>query len=318
MSYSKEQLDRYFIHINYPRTEHASDPLQLLTELQAHQLARVPFESLTLHYSKHRLISLDLQDLFQKVAVEGKGGYCMELNAMFGSVLRSLGFTVLSVGGKIKGDERFGGWLVFRAFRVHARIHNDSRNFRSHMLNLVTIDGQKYMVDVGFGKGAAMIPVPLKKDGAHEFTTIAPLRGKLVHEQLEQHTDPNQRMWVYYSTDSADGPFRQRNCFTEQEFFAEDFEVMNFATMKRPTSFFVKTVLAMRTVLDPETKKAVGTLVLHKDEVKRKIGDQLELLETLKNEAQRVAALEKYFAIKLTPAEQKAIRGMPTELLEVQ
>ncbi|TEA12877.1 Arylamine N-acetyltransferase 2 [Colletotrichum sidae] len=298
MSYSEEQLDRYLIHIDYPRTKHASGPLQLLTELQAHQLARVPFESLTLHYSKHRLISLDLQDLFQKVVVEGKGGYCMELNAMFGSVLRSLGFTVLSVGGKIKGDERFGGW--------------------SHMLNLVTIDGQKYMVDVGFGKGAAMIPVPLKKDGVHEFTTIAPLRGKLVHEQLEQHTDPNQRMWVYYSTDSAGGPFRQRNCFTEQEFFAEDFEVMNFATMKRPTSFFVKTVLAMRTVLDPETKKAVGTLVLHKDEVKRKIGDQLELLETLKNEAQRVAALEKYFAIKLTPAEQKAIRGMPTELLEVK
>ncbi|KAF9870735.1 arylamine n-acetyltransferase 1 [Colletotrichum karsti] len=295
MFYTEEQLDQYFNHINYPREQHAKDPLQLLTEIQAHQLARVPFESLTLHYSKHRIISLDLQDLFRKVVVEGHGGYCMEMNAFLGAVLKSMGFTVLSVGGRIKGDERFGGW--------------------SHMLNLITIDGQRYMVDVGFGKGAAMIPVPLKKDGGHEFTTIAPLRGKLVYEKLDQHTDPDQRMWVYYSTDSADGPLKQRNCFTELEFFPEDFEVMNLSTMSKPTSYFVKTVLAMRTILDPETRKAIGTIVLHKDEVKRKIGDQLELLETLKTEAERVAALEKYFYIKLRPEEQKAIKGLPTELL---
>ncbi|KAF4930097.1 Arylamine N-acetyltransferase 2 [Colletotrichum viniferum] len=294
MVYSAEQLDQYFDHINYPREKHASDPLQRLTEIQAHHLARVPFESLTLHYSKHRLISLDLQDLFRKIVIEGHGGYCMEVNAFLGAILKCMGYTVLSVGGRIKGDERFGGW--------------------SHMVNLIRIGGQRYMVDVGFGKGAAMVPVPL--NSGHEFSTIAPLRGKLVYEKLEQHTDSDQRMWVYYSTDSADGPFRQRNCFTEMEFFPEDFEVMNLATMSRPTSYFVKTVLAMRTILDPETRTAVGTLVLHKDEVKQKIGDNLELLETLKNEAQRVAALEKYFSIKLRPEEQRAIKNMPTELLE--
>ncbi|KAK1961325.1 N-acetyltransferase [Colletotrichum sublineola] len=300
MSYSEEQLDRYFQHIKYPREKHASDRLQLLTELQAHQLARVPFESLTLHYSKHRLISLDLEDLFDKVVVRGKGGYCMELNALFGAVLKGLGFDLVSVGGKVKEEEdRFGGW--------------------AHMLNLVTIDGQRYMVDVGFGKGSAVAPVPLRKeDSGTEFTTIAPLRGKLVYERLEQNTDPGQRMWVYYSTDSVDGPFRQRNCFTEQEFFPEDFEVMNFAVMSLPTSYFVKNVLCMRTILNPETKKTDGTIVLHKNEVKRKIGDRLEVLETLKNEAERVRAIEKYFDIALTPGEQKAIKGMPQELLEVK
>ncbi|KAK2057139.1 N-acetyltransferase [Colletotrichum caudatum] len=300
MSYSEEQLDRYFRHINYPREKHASDRLQLLTELQAHQLARVPFESLTLHYSKHRLISLDLGDLFDKVVVQGKGGYCMELNALFGAVLKGLGFDLISVGGKVKEEDRFGGW--------------------AHMLNLVTVDGQRYMVDVGFGKGAATVPVPLVRRGsdAEGFTTIAPLRGRLLYERLEQHTDPAQRMWVYYSTDSAEGPFRQRNCFTEQEFSPEDFEVMNHAVMSLPTSYFVKTVLCVRTILDRETKRAVGTIALHKDEVKRKIGDKLELLETLKNEAERVEAIEKHFGIALTPGERKAIKGMPQELLEVK
>lgn len=184
------------------------------------------------------------------------------------------------------------------------------------MLNLVTIGSQRYMVDVGFGKGATMIPVPLNKETGHEFTTIAPLRGKLVYEKLEQNTDPSQRMWVYYSTDNADGPLMQRNCFTEQEFFPEDFEIMNWATMTKPTSYFVKTVMIMRTILNHETKQAEGTIVLHKDEVKRKIGDKVELLETLKNEAERVKAIEKYFSIVLTPSEQKAIIGMPQELLE--
>ncbi|GKT50697.1 arylamine N-acetyltransferase 2 [Colletotrichum spaethianum] len=306
MSYSEEQLDRYFHHINYPREKHASDRLQLLTELQAHQLARVPFESLTLHYSKHRLVSLDLEDLFDKVVVQGKGGYCMELNALFGAVLKSLGFKLVSVGAKIKKEDRFGG------------CYSSLISTRSHMLNLVTIDDQRYVVDVGFGKGATMVPVPLHKDSGFEFTTIAPLRGKLVYEKLEQNTDPDQRMWVYSSTDTADGPFRQRNCFTEQEFFPEDFEIMNYAVMKKPTSYFVKTVLCMRTIMNPETKKAEGTIVLHKDEVKRKIGDKVELLETLKNEEERVKAIEKYFFIALTPAEQKAIKGMPQELLEVK
>lgn len=110
MSYTEEQIDRYLHHVNYPREKHASDRFQLLKELQAHQLARVPFESLTLHYTKHRLISIDLEDLFDKVVVQGKGGYCMELNALFGAVLKGLGFIVVSVGAKIKGDERFGGW----------------------------------------------------------------------------------------------------------------------------------------------------------------------------------------------------------------
>ncbi|KAK1995155.1 N-acetyltransferase [Colletotrichum falcatum] len=298
MSYSEEQLDRYFQHIGYPREKHASDRLQLLTELQAHQLARVPFESLTLHYSKHRLVSLDPGDLFDKVVVQGKGGYCMELNTLFGAVLKGLGFDLISVGGKVKEEDRFGGW--------------------AHMLNLVTVDGERYMVDVGFGKDGAMVPVPLRRDSAPEFTTIAPLRGKLAYERPERSSDPGQRVWVYYSTDDADGPLRQRNCFTEHEFFPEDFEVMNHAVMTLPTSYFVKTVLCVRTILNAETGTADGTIVLHRDEVKRRLGGKLELLETLKNEAERVRAIEKYFGIALTPGEQKAIRGMPQELLEVK
>lgn len=108
--YTEDQLDQYFEHIAYPRSRHAKDPLTLLHELQEHHLARVPFESITLHYSHHRLLSLDLQDLFEKIVRNSRGGYCMEVNAFFGAVLQSLGFTLINAGGRVKGDSRFTGW----------------------------------------------------------------------------------------------------------------------------------------------------------------------------------------------------------------
>lgn len=91
MAYTDAQLDAYFEHIRFPRANHPADPLERLRLVQAHHLARVPFESLSLHYSPHRLLSLDLQDLYDKIVVRGHGGYCMELNAFFGAVLRGMG-----------------------------------------------------------------------------------------------------------------------------------------------------------------------------------------------------------------------------------
>ena len=114
--YTEEQLAQYFEHIGYGR--HArhlitEDPLGFLTNLQRHHMARVPFESLSLHYSRHRVLSLDPDDLFEKMITNSRGGYCMEVNALFVTVLRSLGFMLFSIGGRVKGPEaHYGGWYV--------------------------------------------------------------------------------------------------------------------------------------------------------------------------------------------------------------
>ena len=107
--YTQDQLARYLDHISYPRSKHPRDELQLLTELHAHHLARVPFDSIGLHYSPHRTLSIDPDDLFEKVVERSKGGYCMEMNTFFGDMLRVLGFTVLSIGARVKNGARFGG-----------------------------------------------------------------------------------------------------------------------------------------------------------------------------------------------------------------
>jgi arylamine N-acetyltransferase len=100
--YSEGQLCRYLKHVSLP-PDWPSKPLSLanLTELIRQQLATVPFESIMLHYSKYRLLSLDPNDLFEKVVGRGMGGYCMENNTLFGTVLRSFGFTIINAGGRV-------------------------------------------------------------------------------------------------------------------------------------------------------------------------------------------------------------------------
>ncbi|KAK4119052.1 cysteine proteinase [Parathielavia appendiculata] len=216
----------------------------------------------------------------------------MEVNAFFAAVLRGLGFTLFSVGGRVKTPSGYTGW--------------------DHMVNLVTIQGQRYLVDVGFGSNGPPHPVPLE-DG-HEFTGIAPMRGRLQYRKLEEHSEPNQRVWLLSTQENEDAPWMDRYHFVEIEFMPGDFEVMNLRTMTTPQSFFVQSVMCMRTIPDEKKEKSVGLLILHRDYVKRRMGLVSEIIEQLESEEQRVKALERYFGIVLSPEEQKGIRGLASEL----
>ena len=116
-TFTQEQLSQYFEHISFPNTDLSRPPsLEYLTEIQKYQLATVPFENLTLHYSVHHRLSLDPHDLFAKVVGRRMGGYCMEANAFFGAILSSLGFQLFNAGGRVsdattgRPGNRFMGW----------------------------------------------------------------------------------------------------------------------------------------------------------------------------------------------------------------
>jgi len=128
-TYTPAQITSYYTHISLPPTTAAlpstsihHDPqtaLNFLTQLQKHQITTVPFENLSLHYSPHHSISLDPAALFEKIVEHGRGGYCMENNCFFGTVLRTLGFTIYSAGARVnqlgasgKEREEYHSWLV--------------------------------------------------------------------------------------------------------------------------------------------------------------------------------------------------------------
>lgn len=184
---------------------------------------------------------------------------------------------------------------------------------RSHMVNLVTIDSQRYLVDVGFGSREAVYPIPLQD--RLEFGLIGSAQGKLEYKNLaHQHSDPSQRVWVYSHKADKDAEWVEMYAFVEIEFFPDDYEVMNIRTMRSLSSYFVKSVIAMRTVLSEDGSAVVGVLTLLNDYVKQRSGDETRELVRMVSEKDRVKALEKYFFITLSPSQQKAIKGLASEL----
>ncbi|HEY8211904.1 MAG TPA: arylamine N-acetyltransferase [Myxococcaceae bacterium] len=106
---------------------------------RAHLLA-VPFENLDIHLG--RRIRLEPEALFQKIVRERRGGFCYELNGLFGWLLESLGFQVT---------------------RLSARVYSSAGALGpefDHLALRVDLD-RPFLCDVGFGEGF-LEPLPLQ------------------------------------------------------------------------------------------------------------------------------------------------------------
>ena len=120
-TYSAEQLQSYYERIHFNPHDYTASTLPFVTALLRHQLVHVPFGTLGLHYSVERKLSLEPQHLYTKIVVDRRGGYCLENNAFFAAILRSLGFTVYSVFCRITNATRGifdGSWRP-----VYVRVH---------------------------------------------------------------------------------------------------------------------------------------------------------------------------------------------------
>ncbi|RAK95280.1 arylamine N-acetyltransferase family protein [Aspergillus ibericus CBS 121593] len=317
-TYSPEQLVRYFDRIGLPQKYRESPvvqagamiggdtALEFLKVLQRYQVAAVPFENLNLHYSVHRSISIDPQSLFEKIVDSSseRGGYCMENSGLFGTVLRSLGYEVTAVGGRVneavqpisasknwKGP-KFDGW--------------------NHMVNLVTIGEQKYLIDVGFGSNGPHQPVPLVP--GYEFHNVGEQCGRLVYGSIAQHTSSGQSLWQYEIRNWG-GAWTPAYCFTETEFLPEDFTMINYYMSTSRESWFTFHVVCVRMLLDEEGETIVGDLTLFNDTLKRRLGATSEVLEKFTSEEDRVVALEKLFKIRLSEGDTDRIRHTIAEIL---
>lgn len=110
--YSPAQLLQYFDYISiprkfYPENKPALDA-EFLKALHVHQIAKIPYENLSLHYNPgspvDQKVILEPQHLFDKIITKanGRGGYCMEGSLFFLWILRSLGFDAYPTGARIR------------------------------------------------------------------------------------------------------------------------------------------------------------------------------------------------------------------------
>jgi N-hydroxyarylamine O-acetyltransferase len=143
--------DRYVARLGLdPDTVTSRDcTLEDVARLQRTHVRTVPFENLAIagHPSGTGYgegVSLDLGHIYGKVVDRGRGGFCYELNGLFGWLLDELGFGTR---------------------RVAARVLDDDGNARppaNHHANLVDA-GRRYLVDVGVA--VPTIRRPLSLDG---------------------------------------------------------------------------------------------------------------------------------------------------------
>ncbi|MEM1120953.1 MAG: arylamine N-acetyltransferase, partial [Bacteroidota bacterium] len=83
------------INLNQPLK---ADEKTLFQLHQAH-LYHVPFEDLNIHFNIP--IVLAINDLYQKVVVEKRGGFCYELNGLFIELLNKIGFQTTLISAKV-------------------------------------------------------------------------------------------------------------------------------------------------------------------------------------------------------------------------
>ncbi len=133
------KLDAYLRRIQFDGTREVT--LDTLNRLHRAHLFNIAYENLDIHLG--RMLSLDTEQIYDKIVTQGRGGWCYEMNSLFAWALREIGFDVTllasDVTSEFSGDGAGG----------------------EHLILLVKLGDQPYLADVGFGNGL-QTPIPLE------------------------------------------------------------------------------------------------------------------------------------------------------------
>ena len=139
--------DRYLARIGLDPGEVATADREALERLQRAHVTAVPFETLSITGDPHgpeegEGVTLTLPHLYEKIVERERGGFCFELNGLFGWLLGELGFDADRVAARMLSDD------------------GDPRPPANHHTHLVSLD-RTYVVDVGCGVPTLRRPLPL-------------------------------------------------------------------------------------------------------------------------------------------------------------
>jgi len=134
-------IDSYLKRIGYRGSrEPTAETLRRIH--RAHMLA-VPFENLDIHLG--RPIALSLSSFYDKIVRRRRGGFCYELNGLFGWLLEQLGFTVMILSARVFYNAQAGPEF-------------------DHLVLLIDIE-ERLLADVGYGD---LFLEPLRLDAGKE------------------------------------------------------------------------------------------------------------------------------------------------------
>ena len=190
-------MDKYLKRIGFRGAVHKTH--ESLNALVQAQLTHVPFENLDI-WASGRCPSLESADLYEKIVVHNRGGYCFELNSLFRQLLNYLGFEAYQAVSSLVDE-------------------NGIAAPAAHNVIVCTLEDKKYLIDVGFGGPVPMGAMPLR-EGIWENFKLRQHEGFWYLDRWEQdHYRPSIR-------------------FREVPATAEELIPLNFYISQKPDSHF--------------------------------------------------------------------------------
>lgn len=245
-----------------------------LTQLHQAQHRRLPFENFDVVLQRE--VQVTPEAIVQKLVYQARGGYCFELNGLLLQVLQASGFEARSALGRVHLSGRASG--------------------RGHFILLVTIEGQHWVVDAGFGSHTPRAPLPLVTDQVL-WTDQQCFRfihteeyGYLLQRCMSVVGTLDERERATFDSDNAE--WMNLYSFDLESVCEGDIAYGNFYTSHAPTSVFVTSRIA---ALPTEA----GSITLLNQTVKVVADGETTIIELPEGDAY-VEALNTYFGIRLT------------------
>lgn len=171
-------LDSYLTRIGYDGSREPT--LTTLRQVARMHSQSIAFENLDILLERELL--LDVNSLQTKMVTKHRGGYCYEQNMLLAAALERLGFHVQALSSRI----------------MHTP-DPDKLSAINHSALLVTIDQQRYVVDMGTGTGPEE-PIELR-DGATATTEHGWIYDLVKWDEFQWALRLwDGRQWVYLHT----------------------------------------------------------------------------------------------------------------------
>lgn len=122
---ARQYLRNLNVDENLPKVE-------LINKMIEQHLVNYSFNNIDLLLNEGQILSLEIDDLYQKTVERKRGGYCFEHNKLLFNMLGQLQFDV-------------------KACLARVTFNQDIEVPQSHRYTIVRIDGADYLADVGFG-----------------------------------------------------------------------------------------------------------------------------------------------------------------------
>lgn len=131
----------------------AGRDVETLARLQTAHATHVPFENLSIVGDPFADgfgpgVTLDLEELYEKIVVHERGGYCFEVNGLFTMLLEALGFDVHRAAAMVLPED------------------GEARVPANHHVIIADLD-RPYVVDVGTASPQMHRPTPLDGEVVH-------------------------------------------------------------------------------------------------------------------------------------------------------